>query len=220
MAGKYGSYSRVRICIFTAFKVRVFCSKQTVESELTTSIYLIRAHVANAKTRSNMSEAAAAPAKKKAAPKAKKPSDHPKYEVMIASAIDNLKSRKGSSRAAIKKHIEANYKVSDNANVHLKLALKRGVSNGVFTQVKGAGANGSFKNAQKTKPAKKVAKKPAKSPKKAKKPAAKKAVVKKVTAKPAAKSPKKAKKPAAKKPAAKKAAVKKTPKKGGKKAKK
>ncbi len=215
---------------FTAFKVRVFCSKQTVESELTTSIYLIRAHVANAKTRSNMSEAAA-PAKKKAAAKKAAP-DHPKYEVMIASAIDTLKSRKGSSRAAIKKHIEANYKVGDNANVHLKLALKRGVGSGVFTQVKGAGANGSFKNAPKAKPAK-ATKKPAKSPKKAKKPAAKKAVVKKVTAKPAAKSPKKAKKPAAKKPAAKKtkkpaakkpaakkAAVKKTPKKGGKKAKK
>lgn len=159
--------------------------------------------------------------KKKAAPK--KPADHPKYTEMIATAIGALKERSGSSRQAILKYITANYKVGDSANTHLKLALKRSVAGGALKQVKGAGASGSFKLAEKPKAPKKkpAAKKPAakKTPKKAaaKKPAAKKAAKKtpkKAAKKPAAKkaTPKKAKKPAAKKPAAKKAA-KKTPKK-------
>ena len=165
--------------------------------------------------------------KKKAAPK--KPADHPKYSDMIAAAITALKERTGSSRQAIVKYISANYKVGDSAGTHVKLALKRGVASGALKQVKGAGASGSFKNAEKPKPAK--AKKPAaKKPaaKKVKKPAAaaKKPAAKKTpkkAKKPAAKkTPKKAKKPAAKKPAkkpaAKKSAAKKkaTPKKGKK----
>ena len=165
--------------------------------------------------------------KKKAAPK--KPADHPKYSDMIAAAITALKERTGSSRQAIVKYISANYKVGDSAGTHVKLALKRGVASGALKQVKGAGASGSFKNAEKPKPAKAkkpaakkpaakkvkkpaaAAKKPAakKTPKKAKKPAAKKTPKK--AKKPAAKKP--AKKAAAKKPAAKKKA---TPKKGKK----
>ena len=164
--------------------------------------------------------------KKKAAPK--KPADHPKYSEMIAAAITALKERTGSSRQAIVKYISANYKVGDSAGTHVKLALKRGVASGALKQVKGAGASGSFKNAEKAKPAKAkkpAAKKPAakkvKKPAAAKKPAAKKTPKK--AKKPAAKkTPKKAKKPAAKKPAkkpaAKKSAAKKkaTPKKGKK----
>ena len=158
---------------------------------------------------------------KKAAPK--KPAEHPKYIDMITAAIAALKERNGSSRQAIVKYVSANYKVSDSAGVHVKLALKKGVTAGVLSQPKGTGASGSFKVVKKAAPpAKKAAKKPAakkpaakKAAKKAtpkKKPAAKKSPAKK---KPAAKkkaTPKKAKKPAAKKPAAKKAA-KKTPKK-------
>ena len=170
-------------------------------------------------------------AKKKAAPK--KPAEHPKYIDMITAAIAALKDRKGSSRQAIVKYIKANYKVGDNADVHVKMALKRGVTSGALAQPKGTGASGSFKVVKKAEPKKKAApkkkpaaKKPAakKTAKKStpkKKPAAKKAksTPKKKTAakkKPAsAKKPaaKKAdKKPAAKKPAAKKPA-KKTPKK-------
>ena len=137
---------------------------------------------------------------KKAAPK--KPADHPKYGEMIAACITSLKERSGSSRQAILKYIQANYKVGDSASTHCKLALRRGVASGQLKQVKGTGASGSFKLAEKPKkPKKKVAaKKPA--VKKAKKPAAKKAK------KPAAKkTPMKAKKPAAKKPAAKKPAA-------------
>lgn len=164
------------------------------------------------------------PTKKKAAPK--KPADHPKYIDMIVAAVTALKERNGSSRQAIVKYITANYKVGDNANVHVKLALKRGVVSGALSQPKGTGASGSFKVVKKAEPKKKpaakkpaakkpVAKKPAakKSTPKKKKPAAKKSTPKK-TKKPAAKktsAKKPTKKPAAKKPAAKK--VKKTPKK-------
>ena len=106
-----------------------------------------------------MSDAPAkSPAKKKAAPK--KPAEHPKYIEMIAAAITALKERTGSSRQAILKYIQANYKVKDNAAVHLKLALKRGVATGALVQAKGAGASGSFKVAKVEKP--KKAKKPKK----------------------------------------------------------
>ena len=143
------------------------------------------------------SPAAPSPAKKKAEKKvaAKKVADHPKYVDMIAAAIGSLKERSGSSRQAILKYVTANYKVGDSASTHVKLALKRGVAGGQLKQVKGAGASGSFKLAEKPKPAKKAVKKPA-----AKKPVAKKAK------KPAAKKP--AKKTPAKKVVKKKAAKK------------
>ena len=148
------------------------------------------------------------PAKKAAA---KKPAEHPKYIEMIAAAITALKERTGSSRQAIVKYITANYKVGDSAAIHVKMALKRGVAAGALKQVKGTGASGSFKNAEKPKAPKKpkAAKKPA-----PKKPAAKKAKKPAPKKKPAAKkaAPKKKatpkKKPAAKKPAAKKPAKK------------
>merc|ERR1719474_2067330 len=150
-----------------------------------------------------------APAKKSTP---KKPAEHPKYSEMIVAAINALKERNGSSRQAIVKYVKANYKVSDNADVHIKLALKRMTTAGSLVHSKGVGASGSFK-ATKKPAAKKAAKKPAakKAKSAAKKPAAKKAEAKSAAKKPAvAKKPKKkaAKKPAAKKPAAKKAAKK------------
>ena len=108
----------------------------------------------------------AAPAKKAEKAKAKaKPADHPKYSEMIAAAIVALKERSGSSRQAILKYISANYKVGDHAGTHLKLALKRGVTGGALKQVKGTGASGSFKVAEKPKaPKKKPAAAPEKKP--------------------------------------------------------
>jgi histone H1/5 len=160
-----------------------------------------------------MSSPAVEKAPKAKKPAAKKVAEHPKYSEMIAAAIGALKERSGSSRQAILKYVAANYKVGDGANTHVKLALKRGVAGGALKQVKGAGASGSFKLAEKAKPAKKaVKKKPAAAAKKPaakkatpkKKPAAKKAV-KKTPKKAVKKTPKKAaKKPAAKKPAARK----------------
>merc|ERR1712018_687971 len=121
---------------------------------------------------------------------------------MISAAVGALKEKKGSSRQAILKYIQANYKgLSDQAGQHLKMALVAGVKNGSLKQAKGVGASGSFKLGEKKKKKVKKAKKPkaAKKPKKAKKPAAKKAAKK-----PAAKT---AKKPAAKKAAPKKKAA-------------
>ena len=171
-----------------------------------------------------MSETQAASPKKTGAKKksagAKKPADHPKYIDMIKAAIAALKERNGSSRQAILKYIKANYKVGDNADVHVKLALKRGVTSGDLSQPKGTGASGSFKVVKKTEPKKKPAPKKPAAKKPTKKPAAKKTSAKKSTT-PKKKKPsggkkpssaKKAKKPA-KKTTAKKPAAKKTPKK-------
>merc|ERR1711976_832678 len=131
----------------------------------------------------------------------------------VAEAVAALKSRGGSSRQAIAKHIEANNKDLKNINVHLKAALKSMVEKGDLIRTKGVGAAGSFKLVKKEAP--KKAKKVVKKKPAAKKPAAKKPAAKKTAAKKTAKKPA-AKKPAAKKPAAKKA-VKKSPKKAAKK---
>merc|ERR1712088_1048074 len=116
-----------------------------------------------------------------AAPKAKKaPAAHPKYSVMIATAITALKNRTGSSRAAIIKYIVANNKVdAASAAVQVRLALKRGVAKGALKTAAASGKNaGSYKLVKAEKPAK---------AKKAKKPAAKKPAAKKAAKKPAAK---------------------------------
>merc|ERR1712050_557252 len=92
------------------------------------------------------------------------------YKQMVAEAVAALKSRGGSSRQAIAKHIEANNKDLKNVNVHLKAALKSMVEKGDLIRTKGVGAAGSFKLAKKEAPKKKPA---------AKKPATKKAPAKK-----------------------------------------
>merc|ERR1712106_1296237 len=150
-----------------------------------------------------------APAKKAV----KAPAAHPKYSVMIATAITTLKDRTGSSRQAILKSIVANNKVdAAKAAVQVRLALKRGVAKGALKMARASGKGaGSYKvvKVEKPKKVKKPKAKKVKKVKKAKKPAAKKAKKpKKAAKKPAAKKPA-AKKPAAKKPAAKKAAPKK-----------
>merc|ERR1712066_840099 len=120
---------------------------------------------------------------------------HPKTTVMIVAAVKALKDRKGSSLAAIKKHIAANNKV-DVAKLapFIKKGIKSLVEKKVIVQVKGKGASGSFKLGKEEKPKKKkvVKKKPAKKPKKAKSP---KKAAKKTPKKAAKKTPKKAAKP-------------------------
>lgn len=154
-----------------------------------------------------MGDAATATPKAPKKKTTKKPSEHPKYEEMIITAIKELKERTGSSRQKITKYISEHYKVGDNFSIQVKLNLKRLVASAKLIQAKGVGASGSFKVNKaaevkpKPKPKKKPAvKKPAAKPKK--KPAAKKPAAKKSPAK---------KKPAAKKKAAKKPAAKKTP---------
>ena len=130
---------------------------------------------------------------KKASP-AKKMT-HPTYQVMVQESIKALKERKGASRQALKKYIEANYKC-EVRNYNLNSALKKLTEEKVLEQSE-TGQRWKFKKAE----AKPAAKKPA--AKKAAKPAAKKAPAKKAAKKPDVKKP--AAKKAAKKPAAKKA---------------
>ena len=80
------------------------------------------------------------------APKKRAPPAHPPAAVMVASAIESLKERNGSSLQAIKKYIAANYKVDmDRQLPFIKRALKNGVTQGKLVQAKGKGASGSFK---------------------------------------------------------------------------
>merc|ERR1712140_129087 len=132
----------------------------------------------------NMSTTVEKSAKPKKATKTTKKADtasaHPPSSTMVVKAIEDLKEKKGSSLAAIKKYIGANYKVDLNQmNVFIRKALKSGIEK--KTLVASSGMSGRFKLAKtesKPKP-KKVAKKATPSKKKAKKPAAKKATPKK-----------------------------------------
>ncbi|XP_038639388.1 histone H1.0-like [Scyliorhinus canicula] len=107
-----------------------------------------------------------APAPKaKRARAGKKPLDHPKYNDMIVAAIKALNSRGGVSRQAIQKYIGAKYRVSDNANIQVKLALKKLLASGAIKQIRGSGVSGSFRLAKADEP-KKAAKRAVKTPKK------------------------------------------------------
>ena len=98
---------------------------------------------------------------------------------MVTAALLHLKDRNGSSRQALKKYIAGNYKVGEQSDLHINVAIKRGVETGDFVQPKGQ--SGPVKLAKKE-PKKKVVKE-----KKAKttttKKAPKKAAVKKDVAK-------------------------------------
>merc|ERR1712198_785026 len=77
--------------------------------------------------------------------KAPKPAEHPPYAEMVVAAIKSLKERGGSSRQAILKYIQANYKVNDQAPLRLKNALRKMSEVGKVVHAKGQGASGSFK---------------------------------------------------------------------------
>merc|ERR1711973_805746 len=140
------------------------------------------------KSPARKSPAKKSPAKAKRSPSkkrrstSKKAAAHPAYKDMIKAAIIGLKQRGGSSRQAIAKYIAGHYKVGDNANVHLRMAIKRALASGMLV------TNASHSNTFRLAPeAKKVPKTPKKKKVTAKKPAAKK------TAKPKKKTPAKKK---------------------------
>ncbi|XP_075242499.1 histone 24-like [Convolutriloba macropyga] len=154
----------------------------------------------------------AAVAKKTTTPKkAVAKTSHPTYSAMIKKAIKELNEKGGSSKVAIEKYINANYKLSGNVSNLVRLALRRMITKKelVHASSKSTGANGSFKLPAKEPAAKKSSpKKKAASPKK-KSPASPKPK-KDATPKKAKSSTKpKAKKPPAKKTPAKKTAAKK-----------
>ena len=119
--------------------------------------------------------------------KSKTPAAHPGFTKMIAEAIVALKSRTGSSRAAILKYIIATYKVdAANPAINVRISLKRMVESGALKMARESGKGaGCYRVVKVEKPKKVRAKKPAVK-KAAKKPAAKE------TKKPAKKPSKKA----------------------------
>lgn len=158
-----------------------------------------------------MAETSASPAKAKKTNKPKKAASHPKYADMIKAAIVHDASRSGASRQSIQKYVRKNYKVGDNADVQIKMALKRLVAAGMLRHTKGFGASGSFR-LSKPEDSKKSSKAPAAAkPKKVAKPVKAKKANK---SKKAPRTPEKAKKPATKK--VRKVARKTTPSKGKK----
>jgi len=135
-----------------------------------------------------------APASK---PKVASTSAHGSYQEMIKIAIVNLKDRKGSSRQAIKKYIQANNDLGATTDAaftsHVNRALIQGEKAGAFERPKGPSGPVKVKkpstDAAKPAAAKPAAKKPAAKPKTAAKPAAEKkpkAAPKKAAAKPKA----------------------------------
>ncbi|MEQ2214338.1 Histone H1.0-B [Xenoophorus captivus] len=64
---------------------------------------------------------------------------------MIKAAIVHDASRSGASRQSIQKYVRKTYKVGDNADVQIKMALKRLVASGMLRHTKGIGASGSFR---------------------------------------------------------------------------
>jgi len=93
---------------------------------------------------------------------------HPTYLAMITEAIRNLKKHNGASLSAIRLYIMKQFDVGVSSstvamNTSIRLAIKRGLESGQFVQVKGVGANGSFRLGDAAKKeAKKAAKKEAK----------------------------------------------------------
>ncbi|NXD22591.1 H5 protein, partial [Spelaeornis formosus] len=145
--------------------------------------------------------------KPKRARSARRPAAHPAYSDMITAAIRADKSRGGASRQSIQKYVKSHYKVGQNADVQIRLAIRRLLATGILKQTKGVGASGSFRLAKKasktkrspskkrkkaarrsTSPRKTAKSRKAKSPAKKPKSAARKARKK-------SRSPKKAKKP-------------------------
>lgn len=78
--------------------------------------------------------------------------EHPPLWVMLKAAITNLKDRKGSSRQAIMKYVQSNYKVQMTGK--FKSAMKRCVNKGV-SEGKLVKTKGSFKLSSEEKSAKK-----------------------------------------------------------------
>ncbi|KAF8449660.1 linker histone H1 and H5 family-domain-containing protein [Terfezia claveryi] len=81
--------------------------------------------------------AAATQKNPKATATKKAEASHPTYRDMIADAISTLKERNGSSRQALKKYIQSNFKDLKNFDTQFNAALRRGVEKGDFTQPKG-----------------------------------------------------------------------------------
>ncbi|XP_038867094.1 histone H1.10 [Salvelinus namaycush] len=137
------------------------------------------------------------PSKKK-----KKKNKPGKYSVLVLDAVKKLNERSGSSLVKIYNEAKkASWFDEQNGRTYLRYSIRALVLNNTLIQVKGMGANGSFR-LNEDKFAKGVPKKTQSKPAKTTTKTTKASTTKKATVKPKAKSsPKKA--PDAKKPAAK-----------------
>lgn len=72
---------------------------------------------------------------------------NPKYAEMVVEAFKKLDSRSGVSRVSIVNYIMANNEFVNkvNANKYVTKLLNEGVESGQYIQLRGTGANGSFK---------------------------------------------------------------------------
>lgn len=72
---------------------------------------------------------------------------NPKYTEMVVEAFKKLDSRSGVSRVSIVNYLMANYEFVNkvNANKYVTKLLNEGVESGQYIQLRGTGANGSFK---------------------------------------------------------------------------
>ncbi|XP_009880199.1 PREDICTED: histone H5 [Charadrius vociferus] len=73
--------------------------------------------------------------------------------------MEDLESRGGSSRQSIQKYVKSHYKVGPNADVQIRLSIRRLLAAGVLKQTKGVGASGSFRLAKANKAKKSPARK-------------------------------------------------------------
>ena len=60
---------------------------------------------------------------------------HPSYEIMISKAIKEIKDRKGASRQAIKKYIQANWRVSSGYDTVFRTQINRLADEGKLLRI-------------------------------------------------------------------------------------
>ncbi|NXH20212.1 H5 protein, partial [Bucco capensis] len=78
----------------------------------------------------------------------RQPAAHPPYSDMITAAIQAQQSRSGSSRQSIQKYMKSHYELGHNADIQIKLTLRRMLAAGVLKHTKGVSASGSFRLAK------------------------------------------------------------------------
>lgn len=96
---------------------------------------------------------------------ARSTAEHPPLWVMLKAAITNLKDRKGSSRQAIIKYIQSNYKVQSTGKFKsaMKRCISKAVTEGKLLKTKGSFKLSSEEKTKKHKPTGSVKKAPTKA---------------------------------------------------------
>lgn len=114
-----------------------------------------------------MKKMAVPPKKAKSSASTRHTAEHPPLWVMLKAAITNLKDRKGSSRQAIIKYIQSNYKVQSTGKFKsaMKRCISKAVTEGKLLKTKGSFKLSSEEKTKKHKPAAGTVKKASKTKK-------------------------------------------------------